>query len=729
MIGEVFQSLESSKSHIGRLRSLGNEVLRWFSDQIPSFDNEMSKKQRTEGVAKYARLSFMVTVFLLCVVLPLWNVVSRTHRVFRAVQYVKRGMFKSQSWVHKSSLYHNQSFHQCLLWSVVTGVASFYGVHHDLLQVTKRMGRIAVALMPPLLFLTLRPSPLPETLYLSLIPIHKWISRVVVVEALLHSVLYAWYMARNHVFLVKMKKMANLYGLVAMVLFVVIAVTSLQRFRRSNFKLFYSVHYLSTWLSVVLIHLHARPGTPYYTLMNCLILASQILYRVYRTRTTTITAINISKSLTLIEFPLKDLASKPILPSGHIRLSICERNWLKRLIFYCVPLQHPYTIASLPTDETVKLIVRNGRFPLITNKQYLVTGAFEPRLTFMEKAKKPGTSHSHFLRTNPFHLSSGTLLLSRLSFEISARRVLMCVGGSAISFALPLLRILNFNGVTVKLLWVVRDFRDLKVLHHFKNNFDGLEIYISGTFESEQDIQIDYIDSYGNVDSTTSLHPPCFRRPIEREGDVSVKATTAIGEASPLNGNLTSAGTTSRHKSYGTITDTSSVTEMGCVGDVDPNDEIDFTNTFSARNVRSRSVEEVNVKKPNPLINGDVFRKPSVIEPPPSDESASSQSEHSQEEHQEADDSDMKLRIPSGVKTVFGRPTLGGAEYAWCLQRECDAETATDLYCRSRNGYGADADDLSEVFVIAAGPPSLIESTRRFATDAGLHFHAESFAV
>lgn len=148
-------------------------------------------------------------------------------------------------------------------------------------------------------------------------------------------------------------------------------------------------------------------------------------------------------------------------------MSICENNWLKRLFHFLVPLQHPYTIASLPTDETVKLIVRNGRFPLISNKRYLVTGAFEPRLAFMQKPGKPGSPVSHSVRGNTF-LSSGALSLSRLSFEISARRVLMCVGGSAISFALPLLRILNFNGVTVKLMWVVRDFRDLKVLHHSK---------------------------------------------------------------------------------------------------------------------------------------------------------------------------------------------------------------------------------------------------------------------
>lgn len=722
MMDDQIRSLGGSISHEGRLRIIAYEVMGWIWDHLPNFDQKMDKGVRKKQVRQYAVLCFSITVFLLCVVVPLWNIVSRTHRVFRAVQYVKRGIFRSQSWVHKSPLYHNQSLHQCLLWSAIAGVCSLYGADLDLLQITKRMGRIAVALMPPLLFLTLRPSPLPETLYLTLIPIHKWISRVVVVESLLHTVFYSWYMARDHKFWLKMKKLANIYGVVALVLFVLIAVTSLQRFRRSNFKFFYAVHYISTWLSVIMIHMHARPGVPFYTFLNCLILGSQIVYRIYRTRTTTISVINISKSLTLVEFPLKDLASKPILPSGHIRMSLCENNWLKRIGKYLVPLQHPYTIASLPTDETAKLIVRNGRFPLISNKRYFVTGAFEPRLTFMQKSGRPRSFLSQSVRSNTFS-NPGNSSFSRLSFNISARRVLMCVGGSAISFALPLLRILNFNGVTVKLMWVVRDFRDLKVLHHFKNNFDGLEIYISGTFESEQDIQIDYIDSYGNVDSTTSVRPPVACSSSSARNPVAVP----LGENSPLVGSSSSTGEPS--KSYGALMKSGSHADIDCVGDIDPNDEIDFTNTFSARNVKSRSDSNLKLKNDNTLINGDIFRKPSIIEPPPSDKSVTSESELSQEEHLGPDDSDMKLRIPSGVKTFFGRPTLGGTEYAWCLQRECDAETATDLYCRSRSEYGANANDLSEVYVIAAGPPTLIESTRRFAVDAGLHFHAESFAV
>lgn len=711
---------------VGMLQDRGgngvlDDAVSWFGRHLPSFNEHMDRRLMRRRVVQSAQLCFVLTVVILCVVLPVWNIVSRTRRVSRIVQYTKRRIFRSQSWVHRSPLYHNQSFHQCLLWCAIVGVSSFYGADRDLLQVTKRMGRIAVALMPPLLFLTLRPSPLPETLFLALIPIHKWISRVVVVESLLHSLMYAYYMLKKRVFWVKIKKPANIYGVIAMCLFLLIAVSSVQMVRRRRYKVFYNAHYISTWLSVVLLHWHARPGIPYYTYMNCAILVGQVMYRVLRTRTTTISAITISDSLTLVEFPLEALASKPALPSGHVRINLYESNWLKWLFGQLVPLQHPYTVASLPTDDTVKLIVRNGKFPLISNRKYQITGAFEPRLTFM---KNPRTSRMPFFgwsRPNPFHVTSQMLLQSRLNYEISARRVLMCVGGSAISFALPLLRILNFNGVNVKLIWVVRDFKDLKVLYHFKNNFDGLEIYISGSSGSEQDIRIDYVDCYDDFDITSASPAPAMTDNLDSAHTTernSLLHTPASNDVTVRPG-----------KGYGTHHNNSSLSDMNCIAEVDANDEIDFTNIFSLRNTRSQSLSNVNTKRNLSLSDKDIFRKPSIIERPVSQESTPSPGDLQSEGQRGSTDADTKLKVPSSVKVFFGRPTLGGAEYKWCLQRECDAETARDICCRL-NGEDSDlVDTLAEVAVIAAGPPSLIESTKRFATDAGLLFHAESFAV
>ncbi|QLL33611.1 hypothetical protein HG536_0E05220 [Torulaspora globosa] len=703
-------------------RQVLDGLLNWLGDHLPSFDHRVNRKVQCSRVVRAARFCFIFTVVLLCLVLPMWNVMSRTRRVFRMVQYTKRRIFRSHSWVHRSLLYHNQSFHQFVLWSLIVATFTWYGVDRDLVQVTRRMGRIAAALMPPLLFLTLRPSPLPETLFLALIPIHKWISRVVVVESLLHSLLYSWFMARKHAFWIKIKKPANMYGVVAMALFLLIGFSSVRTVRRRRFRVFYSVHYISTWLSVILIHFHARPGVPYYTLLNCTILAAQILYRVLHTRTATISVISISDSLALVEFPREALSSKQVLPSGHVRISTWEKNWLKRLLGQVVPLQHPYTIASLPTDETVKLIVRNGKFPLISNRLYYITGAFEPRFTFMKNPRTRTTSLIPWPRPNPFHMASRSLLHSPLNYDIAARRVLMCVGGSAISFALPLLRILNFNGVNVKLIWVVRDLKDLKVLYHFKNNFDGLEIYISGTSGSEQDIQIDYIDCYD--DSDTSPHAPSSG--VRDPGAAPPMPPT---EQASLLENATGSGYWSTgNKRYGPYSVKHSLSGVSCIGSDNANDEIDFTKTFAARNARSQSINNWDTTVSLPMSANNIFRKPSIIEGPASRNSNFGDESYPGEQ-QRPTDSDTKLKIPSSVKVVFGRPTLGGTEYKWCLQRECDAETARDICCRL-NGEDSDlVDSLAEVAVIAAGPPSLIESARRFATDAGLLFHAESFAV
>lgn len=717
-----------SQKYLEESKMLVERVLRWLDSSLPSFDHHMDKKLRTIGTARYARLCFVFTMFLICIALPLWNTFSLTNRAFKITHYFKHHLFRSQSWIHRSRFYHNQSFHQCLFWSMIVLIATFHGIDRDLLQVTKRMGRIPVALMPPLLFLTLRPSPLPETLYLALIPMHKWISRVVVLESLLHSILYVWYMARIGS-LNKMKKLANIYGVVAMGLFILIGITSLKSIRRRNFRLFYYVHYISTWLTVILLHFHARPGVPYYTGMNCTILIVQILYRVYHTNITTISAVKISNSLTLVEFPLKDLPIYPLLPSGHVRISIYHNNWFKRLFHFLVPLQHPYTVASLPTDHTVKLVVRNGHLPLISNQKYYITGVFEPRLTFMSKPKSPVLiSDSLASSNNPFHVNSGPLLLSRLTYKIAARRVLMCVGGSAVSFALPLLRILNFNGVNVRLIWVARNFRDLKVLNHFKNNFNGMQIYISGSSGSEQDIQIDYVDNDGGLDLFTNV--PSHTEQTA-QNSLSLPTTPSADEAAALNGTASDRSGPSKAKSYGSMLNSGSTKDMDCLGAIDPNDEVDFTQKFSARNVRSRSQDNLNSSsvKTGVLANSDIFRKPSIIEAPLIDHSSSNTANDLHEEDNlPSEDSDMKLKIPSGVKVFFGRPTLGEADYAWCLQRECDSEFATDS-CQLNNAYNTHVDDLSEVVVVAAGPPTLVESTRRFATDGGLHFHAESFAV
>lgn len=676
-------------------------------------------------VAKYSRIYFIIATLLICVGIPFWKRLSITHRFFKLSHHIRHHILRKRAWIHKSWFYHNQSFHTCLFWFTLTTIATTYGSNGDLKEITKRMGRVAVALMPPLLFLTQRPSPLPHTLYLTLLPIHKWISRIVVLFALLHSGLYIWYMSVSNG-LFKLKKLANIYGIIAMGLFLLIAITSLRQVRRKNFRLFYYVHYISTWLVVVLIYYHARPGVPYYTALNVLILSSQIIYRVYHTSIARVSIVKVSQSLTIMEIPKESIVRKPVLPAGHVRISIYHNNFLKRWFFKLIPFQHPFTVATLPTEDPVKLIIRNGQFPLIPNGKYYITGIYEPMIPFITKPKMPSFTPDP---DNPFHINTATLLHSPLSYKIDARRVLMVVGGSAISLALPLLRILNFNGVNVRLIWVSRDIRDLQVLNHFKNNFEGLEIYVSGCGDNDQDIQIDYVDSHPELDEEDE---DLTRTPSSSELQQNDGLTTVIGSSSLIQNSSNSGnnnyGSIPNKKSFTAVSNVRNKKSFSSLNVIDSKDEVDFTQMYSAKLLKKSKSQ---LQEESPLSKVDAFRKPSIIEPltvPNCNDCGISLGD---EESYCClfNESDKKLRIPSGIKVFFGRPTLNQNDYKWCLQRECIGPSENNKCCNPNNKNITHVDDLSQVWVMAAGPRSLIENAKRWATDGGLHFYAESFAV
>ncbi|CCD23974.1 putative ferric-chelate reductase NDAI_0C03140 [Naumovozyma dairenensis CBS 421] len=692
------------------------QLIDWITSRIPTFEKEVDKVVRTTQVRTWTRYCLLCSTIMICILLPLRNYLILTERFFSISHRLKHHILGRQSLLHKSRLYHNRSFRICLFWFATLCFFTFYNTQQDLLQITKRMGRIAVAMMPPLLFLSLRPSPLPKTLYLSLLPIHKWISRIVVLESLLHTGFYLLYMQKKNS-LQKLKKLPNIYGIIAMLLFIAIGATSINPVRRCNFRLFYYIHYSFTWMTVILLHFHARPGIPYYTAMNCIILSYQIYYRVSHTRQTVVTTYPVSPSLTLLEFPLSDLTNKPTLPSAHVRLNICHKNFIKRIFFKIIPFQHPFTIATLPTDETIKLIIRNGQLPLRTNKSYDVTGAFDPELNFIEQPTKPSNLTNSLLETysnyNPFQVNSTSLLTSPLHYIIHAKRVLIFVGGSAISFGLPLLRILNFNGVVVRLIWVSRDYRDLKLLSYFKNNFQGMEIYISGCIGKEQDIQIDYVDfdqpSRENVcDISENTFHPCQR--------ICAEQTLHSDETKPI--------TKGRSCKYGSIKKCSTSTNLTNMAESKEIDEIDFTSMFGSGKKKSKSVVNVSeLESGLTLRNEDPFRKPITINPPPCDFKPYNKLQTNMESP-----NNMKVKVPSGVKVYFGRPTLCETDYEWCLERDCSADVQDDAGCQT-NYESNEIEDLSNVWVVAAGPAGLVESTRRWTNDLGLHFHAENYAV
>lgn len=644
-------------------------------------DRRAEKLAQSRIADLYSRACFTCVLIIICVMIPSYNRVTLSQRYFQVMHYFRHHFVARHAWIHRLRVYHNKSLQQCIFWCSFVGIFTLHGSQGNFFIVVKKLGRLAVALMPPLLFLTLRPSPLPKTLYLTLLPFHKWIGRIVVLAAFLHSVFYAYVMCANKVLLEKMRKPANLYGLIAMVLFVLIVVTSLAPIRRRAFRVFYTVHYLSTWLVVVLIYMHARPGVPYYTAMSLSILVAQVIYRVRITRVCVAKVQRISPTLTLMEFPLEQLALRPQYPGAHVRIRPAKGGGLARAVDYLVnglvvPLQHPFTIANLPKDDKIQLIIRSEKFPMRDGMRYHVSGAFEPVINFLTKPRNLADSLVKYRST--FALGRGTqaLLGSPLNYIVDSQRVLIVVGGTGISFGLPLLRVLNFNGCLVKLKWAIRDFRDLRILSHIRNNFEGMEVYISGQ-GAEDEIEIEYTDN----DFSENEHTPLLSH-HHMQGGSLLDNMDHVGSG---NARAMDPGAKRDTKATNSANGVNSANGGYCLRNVareNTADEIDFTDVFKNDTEHKR-------------VPVGVFREPSIIE--------------------EQEDRDKKIAIPSGVKVFHGRPRLDQHDYNWCMESEC--------------GVNDVSVDKRRVWVVAAGPPGLIDATSRWSTDSGLRFHGESFAV
>ena len=114
--------------------------------------------------------------------------------------------------------------------------------------------------------------------------------------------------------------------------FLIIIITSLSGMRKRWYRLFYSMHYIWTWIIVGCLQFHVRPQ-PYtiYTIVNVTILLGQIGYRLYLTRVSfkgEVKVIDVSPNLSMIEIPNKLIAQVAHAPGAHIRLTNYSSNFL-----------------------------------------------------------------------------------------------------------------------------------------------------------------------------------------------------------------------------------------------------------------------------------------------------------------------------------------------------------------------------------------------------------------
>ncbi|CDK24903.1 unnamed protein product [Kuraishia capsulata CBS 1993] len=673
-----------------------------------------------------------------------------------------------------------------LFWVPVLGVLSCLQVYGDFHFLAARLGRVATYCLPTIFFLTLRPSPLPDTLYLSLVPIHKWLSRLVVLMGLAHTGLYLWYMTLKHT-LYKLLKFKNVTGILATIAFVIIVVTSLPFFRRKYYNFFFINHYICSWIIVISLFFHARPGIPYITALNTAILLYQIYYRVSMTKASMLDVVDISANIQLVIIPNEGIPKKSGIPGCHIRMIDYDPSFRLKSLWknYLAPIQHPFTLSTLAGDETQKLIIRKGAFELNNEKKYLLTGAYLPYLRFI-KPRRRGNSRS-------------------LMFNVKAKRCLIIVGGSAISYALPVMRILNYNGCVAKIIWVVREYEDLKVLNYYQNIFtddDCIDIFITGKYDT--------FEKEAFMADTAELRRRRSERDIREQNRVLNQETEIdfnmptpnVSAKSPRNFSATdSLASDPYNYYYGSAIDDD--LESGLSPKEHYRSALAAKHRNSSGSLRNKATYSFTEENTFENVDVDLDRtcdRPRQV----SDSSGICENKDNEFCY------DPKLGrvsskalssgfsaglIPVGSPSIqtekldnywilgnmscrieFGRPKLGVFYYNWCVKSSCigplvDLKTGQSVCCneipvngtkqksnsglkyKKSNGKLLGTEDEDELFlnerfirhrndrlanpsqsqdkiwVVAAGPVGLVNNVSLWARDCGFHFHAESFSI
>lgn len=413
--------------------------------EVSPVDDKSLRRAITDKWGVYSFLSAILA--LLVVALANTLLAPKLYSTYNTAPVTGRTKLKNLPWVNIGML----SWTGLIIWM------AFVQTYGDLIWFAKRTGRLAVTLMPAMYLLTLRPSPLPHTFYLQVLPMHKWLSRLVVIMAVAHGISYAHYYRANDM-LDKLRKPENIAGYLVLLMFLIAAMTAFSWFRRQAYRVFYFLHICTAWGSLPLIWYHSRPPCSNYLLVCFGMLLAQVVFRILRSCSVRLRVQAVSKTLLIVDIPKCQLPRhfQRWSPGAHVRLSLPLTQlstWFQA--------SHPYTISSLDSQNSLQMIIRKGNFPVKMRQPYNLSGPHRAVPYYFDKQLK----------------------------ENKIRRCLLVIGGSGIAFGAPILRYLRLYGVQVRMLWSTRDPYDAKALPALKLHEDMLagrvEIYYTGEAISE----------------------------------------------------------------------------------------------------------------------------------------------------------------------------------------------------------------------------------------------------
>lgn len=323
----------------------------------------------------------------------------------------------------------------------------------------KRLGRLSFALVPLNIFLASEPAWFSLDNYLNTIQLHKWISRIVLVLAILHSFSFIiFYISGSNV--KKIFKIANALGFVTFILSCIMMMFW-KPIRNLNYRIFYLYHNVFLIAFLVLIQFHARPGVGFLNLINGGLLIAQFGKKYYYAKDITMTEIieQPGSDYLIVKFP-KSILPEQFLPASHVRIGLSK--WSPAFLF--TP-SHPYTISTTYEDKNLlsSLIIKKTKFQLEPFETYSIQPNFRSSLDF--------------------------------NFFNTAENVCIVCGGAGISLGLGLFEyfkrciVVDGRDIKLKFIWITRNEEDLYVLKEL--NVTGVEIFITNGGEVEDDYAIE----------------------------------------------------------------------------------------------------------------------------------------------------------------------------------------------------------------------------------------------
>lgn len=408
-------------------------------------DLELVKRH---GNTHYANISYGYYVFIVSLIYLLFLGVLRMILTPKAAGFnsSRRSGLAQQLYLVSPTIHL-----PILLVAIFLPFYRHYSISEHITVYMKRLGRLSYVLIPLNLLLSLRPNWLlrHNYTYTDLIPLHKWLSRCMILIALVHGIsfLIRWMFSGPGTLIQKTKNPYNLAGVLLFFALILLILSSMGPMRRYSYNAFYLIHNLVTIALVFVTAIHARPGvTVPYLLVNIAILLWQGFAKFYYARNTDVLLKNTdyqNTNLVNVQLPRMVLPDK-FRPACHIRISPYNRL---NPLYWLYP-SHPFTVASLSSDTSVDLLIAESHHPksfkLELGTPYTVINKFDPAVpsSCLEQAK----------------------------------RVAIVCGGSGISFGLPLYRYFKeiYPVEYIQFIWLVKDAYQLKILDKL-NTVDSLD--------------------------------------------------------------------------------------------------------------------------------------------------------------------------------------------------------------------------------------------------------------